>query len=108
MPDSMPPSLPPQPGTVPLTEAPNPSPDTPSTTAPHHETGRPPRREGFPTIPGYEFLEELGRGGMGVVYKARDLRLDRLVAVKMVLAGGYAGEETLQRFLNEAQVAAGL
>src|SRR5262249_7933058 len=60
------------------------------------------------TIPGYEILEELGRGGMGVVYKARQVKANRLVALKMMLASKHASLEEKVRFQIEVDAIAGL
>ncbi len=61
-----------------------------------------------PRVTGYEILGVLGAGGMGIVYKARHLRLDRLVALKMIKAGAGAGPDDLARFEAEARAVAAI
>jgi WD40 repeat protein len=72
------------------------------------DPGRPPEqfRPGSLGIPGYEIMEELGRGGMGIVYKARQLALNRLVALKTILVGRGGDPDQMTRFLNEAEAVA--
>ena len=111
--------------TLPLKSAganPQPPPDTPSPTladltevgdprlqakakALAHEaiTHRP-----IPSVPGYVILDEIGRGGMGVVYLAHHNRLNRPCALKMILVGAHADSATTQRFMAEAEAVAQL
>jgi eukaryotic-like serine/threonine-protein kinase len=98
-----------------------PAPDPHATRPPASGTGTPrqaeptvaapatPPRPGaanWPRVPGYEIVAELGRGGMGVVYKAVQVRLKRFVALKMIRDGALAGPEQVQRFRREAEVVA--
>jgi serine/threonine protein kinase len=69
--------------------------------------GARPRPE-LPIVPGFEILGELGRGGMGVVYLAREVRLNRPCALKMILAGEHASPDAAVRFLAEAETVARL
>jgi eukaryotic-like serine/threonine-protein kinase len=62
----------------------------------------------WPGLPGYEILRELGRGGMGIVYLARDLELNRPVALKMLLPARQANDRELTRFRREAEAVAHL
>ncbi len=70
--------------------------------------GAAPQGPGAVAIPGYDVLGELGRGGMGVVYKARHIRLKRLVAVKMILSSKHSSPDSVARFQTEAEAIARL
>lgn len=84
------------------------TPGIPSLAATQLRTDVRPVDASLPTVPGYEIIDELGRGGMGVVYRARHLALNRLVALKLIRSGVLAGVEELARFHAEAEAIARL
>src|SRR5262249_43813059 len=82
--------------------------DAPPTVAAHEPSFPQRAKDTFPRIAGYEVLEEIGRGGMGIVYKARQQSLTRLVALKMMQAGAGVRPAELARFRAEAEAVAHL
>jgi WD40 repeat protein/tRNA A-37 threonylcarbamoyl transferase component Bud32 len=83
-------------------------PALPATLDTHQQHATVTTRAEMPRIPGYEIEKELGRGAMGVVYKARQLGLDRIVALKMLLHAEHADAQERQRFQVEARALARL
>lgn len=74
----------------------------------HSPADRYSKVDGLPVIPGYQLYDILGKGGMGIVFRGRHLKLDRPIALKMMLPGTYAGPIERKRFEREAQIIASL
>src|SRR5262245_29938843 len=89
-------------------EAPSPSTFTARARGDTQGRGEPPPGPTLPRPEGYEIVHLLGRGGMGAVYKARQVHLDRVVALKMIRADLGVGEPERARFRTEAEAAARL
>jgi serine/threonine-protein kinase len=90
-----------------ITDTPLPQPKPAASSDPAQTKSRNEPRN-LPTIAGYEILEPLGEGGMGQVYKARHLRLDRIVALKVIHPERLTQPDAVKRFYREAQAAARL
>jgi tRNA A-37 threonylcarbamoyl transferase component Bud32 len=91
-----------------VSQPPAPAGTTQGATGPQVPAGAAGTPSGQPTVPGYEILGRLGQGGMGVVWKARQVKADRVVALKMIKADAHTNPDTAARFRTEAEAVARL